>query len=63
VLDADTNLLQVRDAKAQAQTEAVRAAIASFRALGGGWDARHARGGAPTATLDEETQAHRESNP
>jgi outer membrane protein TolC len=40
VLDADTNLLQVRDAKAQAQTEAARAAIASFRALGGGWDAR-----------------------
>jgi outer membrane protein TolC len=30
-------LLQVRDAKAQAQTEAARAAIASFRALGGGW--------------------------
>jgi hypothetical protein len=43
VLDADSNLLQVRDAKAQAQTEAARTAIASFRALGGGWDARHAR--------------------
>lgn len=42
VLNADTNLLQVRDAKAQAQTEAARAAIASFRALGGGWDAPHA---------------------
>lgn len=42
VLDADGNLLQVRDAKAQAQTETARAAIASFRALGGGWDARHA---------------------
>ncbi len=42
VLDADGNLLQVRDAKAQAQTDAVRAAIASFRALGGGWDARAA---------------------
>jgi NodT family efflux transporter outer membrane factor (OMF) lipoprotein len=40
VLDADGNLLQARDAKAQAQTEAARAAIASFRALGGGWDAR-----------------------
>jgi outer membrane protein TolC len=37
VLDADSNLLHVRDAKAQAQTEAARAAIASFRALGGGW--------------------------
>lgn len=42
VLDADSNLLQARDAKAQAQTEAARAAIASFRALGGGWDAQNA---------------------
>ena len=42
MLDADGNLLQARDAKALAQTEAARAAIASFRALGGGWDARHA---------------------
>jgi NodT family efflux transporter outer membrane factor (OMF) lipoprotein len=42
VLDADGNLLQARDAKAQAQTEAARAAIASFRALGGGWDVRDA---------------------
>jgi NodT family efflux transporter outer membrane factor (OMF) lipoprotein len=42
VLDADGNLLQMRDAKAQAQTEAARAAIASFRALGGGWDAGNA---------------------
>jgi NodT family efflux transporter outer membrane factor (OMF) lipoprotein len=41
VLNADGNLLQVRDAKAQAQTEAARAAITSFRALGGGWDAPH----------------------
>jgi len=44
VLDADANLLQVRDAKAQAQTEAARAAVASFRALGGGWDAPNASG-------------------
>jgi len=44
VLDADSNLLQARDAKAQAQTEAARAAIAAFRALGGGWDARRAGG-------------------
>jgi NodT family efflux transporter outer membrane factor (OMF) lipoprotein len=42
VLDADGNLLQMRDAKALAQTEASRAAIASFRALGGGWDAQNA---------------------
>lgn len=37
VLDADSNLLGTRDAKAQAETEAARAAIVSFRALGGGW--------------------------
>jgi len=42
VLNADGILLQMRDAKAQAQTEAARAAISSFRALGGGWDARNA---------------------
>ena len=61
VLDADSNLLQVRDAKAQAQTEAARAGIASFRALGGGWDARHAGGTGPTATRDEQVHAHRPS--
>jgi NodT family efflux transporter outer membrane factor (OMF) lipoprotein len=38
VLDADTRLLQTRDQRAQAQTEAARAAISSFRALGGGWN-------------------------
>ncbi|TDU32575.1 NodT family efflux transporter outer membrane factor (OMF) lipoprotein [Panacagrimonas perspica] len=38
VLDADSRLLATRDARARAQTEATRAAIASFRALGGGWD-------------------------
>jgi NodT family efflux transporter outer membrane factor (OMF) lipoprotein len=42
VLNADGDLLQIRDAKAQAQTETARAAISSFRALGGGWDARSA---------------------
>lgn len=42
VLNADDSLLQVQDAKAQAQTEVARAAVGSFRALGGGWDARHA---------------------
>jgi NodT family efflux transporter outer membrane factor (OMF) lipoprotein len=39
VLDADSRLLRTRDARAQAQTEASRAAVASFRALGGGWQA------------------------
>ncbi|CAM3943512.1 efflux transporter outer membrane subunit [Bordetella muralis] len=56
VLDTDQNLLQTRDAYAQAQTEAARAAIASFRALGGGWelpeDVAVAR--AQARTLDEE---------
>jgi outer membrane protein TolC len=58
VLDADTNLLQVRDAKAQAQTEVARAAIASFHALGGGWDARYPRGSAPTATQNHARRQH-----
>jgi len=39
VLDADRRLLDVRDARAQAQADAARAAVASFRALGGGWQA------------------------
>lgn len=42
VLDADSRLLATRDARAQAQIEAARAAISSFRALGGGWDATRA---------------------
>lgn len=37
VLDADTRLLQTRDALVQARTESARAAVASFRSLGGGW--------------------------
>ncbi|HEX5393221.1 MAG TPA: efflux transporter outer membrane subunit [Rhodocyclaceae bacterium] len=37
VLQADENLLRISDAKAQAQTESARAAIAAFKALGGGW--------------------------
>ena len=39
VLDADGRLLATRDARAQADTQAARAAVASFRALGGGWEA------------------------
>lgn len=38
VLDADTRLLETRDALAQARTETARAAVGSFRALGGGWN-------------------------
>ncbi|MNB83984.1 Outer membrane protein OprM precursor [compost metagenome] len=37
VLHNDENLLQASDAKAQAQTESAHAAVAAFRALGGGW--------------------------
>ncbi|MCG5047461.1 efflux transporter outer membrane subunit [Pectobacterium brasiliense] len=37
VLHADETLLQTSDARAQAQTESARAAVATFKALGGGW--------------------------
>ncbi|MBA6104670.1 MULTISPECIES: efflux transporter outer membrane subunit [Pseudomonas] len=37
VLNADQQLLRASDSRAVAQTEAVRAAIATYRALGGGW--------------------------
>ncbi|WP_395608086.1 efflux transporter outer membrane subunit [Pseudomonas sp. B22129] len=38
VLYAEASLLQTADARAQAQTEAARAAVAAFKALGGGWN-------------------------
>ena len=38
VLDADARLLQTRDALVQARTETARAAVASFRSLGGSWE-------------------------
>ncbi|BBF84847.1 outer membrane protein assembly factor YaeT precursor [Aquitalea magnusonii] len=37
VLQADESLLSASDAEAQARTEAARAAVAAFKALGGGW--------------------------
>jgi outer membrane protein TolC len=37
VLQADENLLHASDARAQAQTESARSAVAAFKALGGGW--------------------------
>ena len=40
VLQADENLLLASDARVQAQTESARAAVAAFRALGGGWQPR-----------------------
>jgi len=39
VLQADENLLRASDARAQAQTESALAAVATFKALGGGWQA------------------------
>jgi NodT family efflux transporter outer membrane factor (OMF) lipoprotein len=45
VLDADSRLLSTRDARARAQIQAARAAIASFRALGGGWNADSSKSG------------------
>lgn len=41
VLHADENLLKMSDAKAQAQAQAARSAVATFKALGGGWDESH----------------------
>jgi NodT family efflux transporter outer membrane factor (OMF) lipoprotein len=37
VLQADKALLAVSESKAQAQTESARAAVAAFKAFGGGW--------------------------
>lgn len=42
VLQADTRLLRAADARAQAQTASARAAVAIYRALGGGWQAPQA---------------------
>lgn len=39
VLQADENLLRASDARAQSKTESARAAVAVFKALGGGWSA------------------------
>ncbi|MEA9563285.1 MULTISPECIES: efflux transporter outer membrane subunit [unclassified Xanthomonas] len=37
VLNADDSLLRASDAQVQARTEAARSAVATFKALGGGW--------------------------
>lgn len=39
VLDADRQLLQAQDELARTRADAARAAVASYRALGGGWSA------------------------
>lgn len=47
VLHADETMLQASDARAQARTESARAAVAAFKALGGGWQPPEAQ---PVAT-------------
>lgn len=42
VLNADETLLRTSDVRAQARTESARAAVAAFRALGGGWQSSEA---------------------
>ena len=42
VLQADENLLRASDERVQAQTESARAAVAAFKALGGGWEPHEA---------------------
>lgn len=42
VLQADESVLRATDLRAQAQTDAARAAVAAFKALGGGWQAGEA---------------------
>jgi outer membrane protein TolC len=37
VLQADESLLRASEARVQAETESARAAVAVFKALGGGW--------------------------
>ncbi len=37
VLQADERLLRTGDARAQAQTAVAKAAVSTFKALGGGW--------------------------
>lgn len=45
VLQADEHMLRAADARAQAQAESARAAVAAFRALGGGWQPDQRRPG------------------
>lgn len=40
VLQADESVLRASDLRARAQTESARAAVAAFKALGGGWQAK-----------------------
>jgi len=54
VLRTDATLLQASDARAQARTESARAAVAVFKALGGGWQSRDPEAVASTSSLTKE---------
>lgn len=54
VLHADATLLQVSDARVQARTQSARAAVAVFKALGGGWQSRDPDAVASTSSLAKE---------
>ncbi|ASK99391.1 efflux transporter outer membrane subunit [Xanthomonas citri] len=52
VLNADDGLLRASDALVQARAEAARSAVATFKALGGGWQAGGADAGAIAVAAD-----------
>lgn len=56
VLHADESQLRTADAKIQAQTESARAAVATFKALGGGWEENEAL--AQTNTVNTAASTH-----
>ncbi|MGM3161679.1 efflux transporter outer membrane subunit [Dickeya undicola] len=47
VLQADESMLRASDSRLQAQTESARAAVAAFKALGGGWQPDETKAAAP----------------
>ncbi|ATS26494.1 MULTISPECIES: efflux transporter outer membrane subunit [Xanthomonas] len=57
VLNADDSLLRASDAQVQARTEAARSAVATFKALGGGWQAGGA-GAGPIAVAVDSNRRH-----
>ncbi len=64
VLDADRRLLETRDGAIEARAAASRGAVASFRALGGGWDPVRVTGSTDgdTRTLSSWTNYDRPSD-
>lgn len=58
VLHADENLLKTSDAKAQAQTESARSAVAAFKALGGGWQENNKASRSPNASSTANTHTN-----